>query len=115
MSIHAVCRALGSDGKTYQVAFYNLDVVISVGYRVKSVQGTRFRQWATGVLKEYLIRGYAVNTRLNQLEDKVDRRLAKHEDDIAELKDLGRKCFAFTKLDSAEIARIKKSAFGTND
>ena len=76
-----------SDGKTYQVAFYNLDVVISVGYRVKSVQGTRFRQWATGVLKEYLIRGYAVNTRLAQLEDKVDRRLAKTEADVADLKE----------------------------
>ena len=70
-SVYAKNAYTASDGKTYQVAFYNLDVVISVGYRVKSVQGTRFRQWATGVLKEYLIRGYAVNTRLNQLEDKV--------------------------------------------
>jgi len=86
-SVYAKNAYTASDGKTYQVAFYNLDVVISVGYRVKSVQGTRFRQWATGVLKEYLIRGYAVNQRLNQLEDKMDRRLAKHDDDIAELKD----------------------------
>ena len=85
-SVYAKNVYTASDGKTYQVAFYNLDVVISVGYRVKSVQGTRFRQWATGVLKEYLIRGYAVNTRLNQLEDKVDRRFAKQESDIAELK-----------------------------
>ena len=85
-SVYAKNAYTASDGKTYQVAFYNLDVVISVGYRVKSVQGTRFRQWATGVLKEYLIRGYAVNTRLNQLEDKVDRRFAKQESDIAELK-----------------------------
>ena len=86
-SVYAKNAYTASDGKTYQVAFYNLDVVISVGYRVKSVQGTRFRQWATGVLKEYLIRGYAVNTRLNQLEDKMDRRLAKHDSDIAELKE----------------------------
>ena len=85
-SVYAKNAYTASDGKTYQVAFYNLDVVIFVGYRVKSVQGTRFRQWATGVLKEYLIRGYAVNTRLNQLEDKVDRRFAKQESDIAELK-----------------------------
>ena len=84
-SVYAKNAYTASDGKTYQVAFYNLDVVISVGYRVKSVQGTRFRQWATGVLKEYLIRGYAVNTRLNQLEDKMDRRLAKHDDRIATL------------------------------
>ena len=86
-SVYAKNAYTASDGKTYQVAFYNLDVVISVGYRVKSVQGTRFRQWATGVLKEYLIHGYAVNTRLSQLEDKVDRRLAKTEADVAELKE----------------------------
>ena len=86
-SVYARNAYTASDGKTYQVAFYNLDVVISVGYRVKSVQGTRFRQWATGVLKEYLIRGYAVNTRLAHLEDKVDRRLAKTEADVADLKE----------------------------
>ena len=86
-SVYAKNAYTASDGKTYQAAFDNLDVGISVGYRVKSAQGTRFRQWATGVLKEYLIRGYAVNTRLNQLKDKMDRRLAKHDDDIAELKD----------------------------
>ena len=85
-SVYAKNAYTASDGKTYQVAFYNLDVVISVGYRVKSVQGTRFRQWATGVLKEYLIRGYAVNARLNQLEDKMDRRFSKYDSDIAELK-----------------------------
>ena len=85
-SVYAKNAYTASDGKTYQVAFYNLDVVISVGYRVKSVQGTHFRQWATGVLREYLLRGYSVNSRLNQLEDKMDRRLAKHDDDIAELK-----------------------------
>jgi len=85
-SVYAKNAYTASDGKTYQVAFYNLDVVISVGYRVKSVQGTRFRQWATGILKEYLIRGYAVNARLNQLEDKMDRRFSKYDSDIAELK-----------------------------
>jgi len=68
------------------VKLYNLDVIISVGYRVKSVTGTRFRQWANKVLKEYLLRGYAVNQRLNLLEDKIDRRMAKAEGDIADLK-----------------------------
>jgi len=53
------------DGKTYQVEHYNLDVVISVGYRVKSAQGTRFRQWATRVLREHLVQGFTFNqTRL---------------------------------------------------
>lgn len=66
---------------------YNLDVVISVGYRVKSAQGVLFRKWATSVLLDYMMRGYAVNTRLNQLEDRMDRRLAKNEQDIVELKD----------------------------
>ena len=68
------------------IPFYNLDMIIAVGYRVNSLQATRFRQWATKILREYLLRGYAVNTRLNQLEDKMDRRLAKHDSDIAELK-----------------------------
>ena len=70
-----------------QVEYYSLDVILSVGYRVKSPQGILFRRWANTVLKDYLLRGYAVNQRLNALEDKMDRRLAKHDDDIAELKD----------------------------
>ena len=69
-----------------QVEYYSLDVVLSVGYRVKSPQGILFRHWANSVLKDYLLRGYAVNQRLNQLEDKMDRRLAAYDDDIAELK-----------------------------
>ena len=86
-SVYAKNAYTANDGKTYQVAFYNLDVVISVGYRVKSVQGTRFRQWATSVLKEYLLRGYSVNARMNQIEDKMDRRLCRAELDIADLKE----------------------------
>ena len=69
------------------VTCYNLDAIISVGYRVNSILGVKFRQWATNVLKEYLLRGYSVNARLNQLEDKMDRRLAKTETDVAELKE----------------------------
>ena len=55
------------------VALYSLDVIISVGYRVKSVIGTRFRQWANKVLKEYILRGYAINDRIERLEQKVLR------------------------------------------
>jgi hypothetical protein len=54
------------------VAFYNLDVIISVGYRVKSKQGTQFRIWATRVLKDYLLKGYAINNRMNRLEDNIE-------------------------------------------
>jgi hypothetical protein len=55
-----------------QVEHYNLDVIISVGYRVKSKQGTQFRIWATRVLKDYLLKGYAINNRMNRLEDNFE-------------------------------------------
>ena len=55
-----------------RIEFYNLDVVISVGYRVKSIQGTQFRIWANSVLKNYLLKGFAVNNRINRIEDHVD-------------------------------------------
>jgi hypothetical protein len=77
---------LQTNAKGRPEVVYNLEVVTSVGYRVKSLRGVLFRRWATRVLKEYLLRGYSVNARLSQLEDKVDRRLAKHERDIIELK-----------------------------
>lgn len=54
------------------LTLYNLDVIISVGYRVKSKQGTQFRIWANRILKEYLLKGYSVNNRINRIEDKVD-------------------------------------------
>lgn len=54
-------RTTASDGKSYDTQHYNLDVIISVGYRVKSPQGVRFRQWATRLLKEHLIKGYTLN------------------------------------------------------
>ena len=66
---------------------YNLEVVTSVGYRVKSLRGVLFRRWANRVLKEYLLRGYSVNAHLNQLEDKMDRRLAQHDQAIVDLKE----------------------------
>lgn len=56
-----------------QIEYYNLDVIISVGYRVKSLRGTQFRQWANHVLKEYLLKGYSVNNRLERLEQRVSR------------------------------------------
>ena len=61
-----------ADGKTYQVEYYNLDVIISVGYRVKSQRGVQFRKWANVVLKDYLLRGYAINQRLISIERKIE-------------------------------------------
>lgn len=69
------------------VKFYSLDVIISVGYRVKSVRGTQFRQWANKVLKNYLLKGYSVNQRFQTLEDKIDRRYLEHETRLNEMSD----------------------------
>jgi len=60
-SVVAKFATTAADGKTYQVEYFNLDVIISVGYRVKSQQGTRFRQWATQVLRSHIVNGYTVN------------------------------------------------------
>ena len=63
---------MGHDGlQLYEVTHYNLDVIISVGYRVKSKRGTKFRQWANRVLKDYLLKGYVVNQRITTLEHQV--------------------------------------------
>lgn len=64
------------------IEFYNLDVIISVGYRVKSKQGTQFRIWATNVLREYLLKGYALNQRMDRVENHVDE-LSKKMDIIS--------------------------------
>ena len=84
----SILEHMGNDGnQSYRTTFYNLDAILSVGYRVNSRYATLFRRWATQVLKSYLLKGYALNARLNQLEDKMDRRLAWHDQDIVELKD----------------------------
>jgi len=62
-----------SDRKKYNVKFYNLDTIISVGYRVKSIRGVQFRRWATSVLKEHLVQGYTINKkRLDQLNKTIE-------------------------------------------
>ena len=62
-----------SDGKTYQMDYYNLDMILSVGYRVKSKRGIDFRRWASSVLKEYLLRGGHINQRIERLEQRVSK------------------------------------------
>ena len=66
---------------------YSLDVIISVGYRVKSKRGTAFRQWANKVLKDYLLRGYAINKRIAQIEQRTDTRFESHAARISALED----------------------------
>ncbi|MBN1141765.1 MAG: virulence RhuM family protein, partial [Deltaproteobacteria bacterium] len=60
-AVRAKFAHTASDGKAYQTQFYNLDVIISVGYRVNSIRGTQFRQWATRVLREHLVKGYTIH------------------------------------------------------
>ena len=86
----AVCKDFlltAADGKKYKTKLYNLDVIISVGYRVKSKWGTRFRIWANKVLKEYLLRGYAINQHIQSIERRIDRQLQEHSERIHDLED----------------------------
>lgn len=75
----------GSRKVKRKLRLYNLDVIISVGYRVKSIQGTRFRQWATQILKDHMLRGYSINQRLMLTEERVDSQLLSHEKHLQEL------------------------------
>ena len=79
-SVWAKFAYTASDGKTYLVDYYNLDVIISVGYRVKSIQGTKFRIWATSILRQYLLQGYSVNRHLIALQENMDKRMTRIED-----------------------------------
>ena len=79
----AVCKEslhTAADGKKYRTKIYNLDVIISVGYRVKNPIGTRFRQWANAVIKQYLLQGYSVNRHLIALQENMDKRMTRIED-----------------------------------
>ena len=80
-------RMEGSRTVRRTVTCYNLDAIISVGYRVNSILGVKFRQWATKVLKEYLLRGYSINARMNQIEDRIDRRLVVYDKRIESLEE----------------------------
>ena len=140
----SIFATTAADGKTYQVEYYNLDMILSVGYRVKSNRGIEFRRWANQVLKEYLLKGYVFNQRFQTIENKLEEHaltLAEHNEKLdffirtslppkedqqypnidvhefglshdrfliidntvyhigASLKDLGKRWFAFSKMD----------------
>lgn len=86
-SVHSILEYTASDGKKYKTKFYNLDAILSVGYRVNSKNATLFRQWANKVLKDYLLRGYSVNQRLLNMEAHFNHRLSEHERRIDSLSD----------------------------
>ena len=69
----SIFATTAADGKTYQVEYYNLDMILSVGYRVKSNRGIEFRRWANQVLKDYLLKGYVFNQRLQIIENRLEK------------------------------------------
>ena len=87
LSVIAKFATTASDGKTYQVDYYNIEMITSIGYRVKSKRGVQFRVWANKILKDYLLRGYSVNQRLLYMESRIDRRLLEHDKRLDDLTD----------------------------
>ena len=116
-SVVANFATTASDGKVYQVDYYNLDVIISVGYRVKSKEGTKFRIWANKVLKDYLLKGYAINSRrleylektvkLIDIANRIDDRL-ENNDAREILRVIGEYSKALDLLDDYDHKTIKK-------
>ena len=121
----AIVHDEGGRRVTRTIDFYNLDMVLSVGYRVHSSQGVLFRQWANSVLKEYLLRGYSISQRFERLEQRVSRtkekidffvlrrshdRFLLIDDDVyhigASIKDLGKKWFAIMKMQEIKAEDI---------
>ena len=81
----ATVQTEGKRTVTRNIEYYNLDVIISVGYRVKSNRGIQFRAWANKILKDYLLRGYSINQRLHQIESRIDDKFSKYDIQLKEL------------------------------
>lgn len=86
-SVSSILEHTASDGKVYRTQFYNLDAIISVGYRVNSINATAFRKWATGVLKDYLLKGYSVNQQLLAMQRQLDTRFDEHSQRMTRIED----------------------------
>lgn len=85
---NSVCKEslhTAADGKKYKTKYYNLDVIISTGYRVKSIRGTQFRIWALGIIKDYMLRGHSINQRLQHIENRMDQKFLEHDKRLDEL------------------------------
>lgn len=98
-----VVRLEGNRRVTRTIDFYNLDMIISVGYRVNSANATQFRRWATRILKEYMLRGYAVNQQLIHLEERVDRRFKAIESELSAHKE---KIEFFVRTNQAPVKQV---------
>jgi len=81
-SVCSILELTAADGKNYKTKVYNLDAILSVGYRVNSKNATLFRRWANSVLKDYMLKGYSLNHRFERLEDKIDTRFQRYDSEI---------------------------------
>ena len=84
-SVCSILELTAADGKNYKAKVYNLDAILSVGYRVNSKNATLFRRWANSVLKDYMLKGYSLNHRFERLEDKIDTRFQRYDSEIQRL------------------------------
>ncbi len=121
-SVVAKNATTASDGKTYQVDYYNLDVIISVGYRIKSKRGTQFRIWANNVIKDYLIKGYSLNEKrlsqqnelLKELQESVkilgnvlNYKILTNEESIGLLEIISNYAYALDILDQYDYQKLE--------
>lgn len=84
-SVCSILELTAADGKNYKTKVYNLDAILSVGYRVNSKNATLFRRWANSVLKDYMLKSYSLNHRFERLEDKIDTRFQRYDSEIQRL------------------------------
>ena len=84
-SVCSILELTAADGKNYKTKVYNLDAILSVGYRLNSKNATLFRRWANSVLKDYMLKGYSLNHRFERLEDKIDTRFQRYDSEIQRL------------------------------
>lgn len=84
-SVCSILELTAADGKNYKTKVYNLDAILSVGYRVNSKNATLFRRWANSVLKDYMLKGYSLNHRFERLEDKINTRFQRYDSEIQRL------------------------------
>ena len=84
-SVCSILELTASDGKSYKTNTYNLDAIISVGYRVNSKNATLFRRWASQVLKDYLLKGHVINQRISNLEQRVDAKFLSYDMQLTRL------------------------------
>ena len=102
-SVHSILEYTAADGKTYSTQFYNLDAILSVGYRVNSKNATLFRRWANSVLKDYMLRGFAINQRLLHLEERIDQKFYSLEQRVEKTED---KIDFFVRTNQAPIEQV---------